>query len=148
MHVRTQAVVNERVDYKTLHAEMIAVLESQVWGALWEWSARLLPACTSAAAYRLLLASAAARLCNCCCPHPALLVLCLLCVQDKKSTLLEASLMEKDAQLEAVQSQLQASPAARSACPGCKPTALHLLRLLGCAPLGWAATSWMPASPK
>jgi hypothetical protein len=30
MHVRTQAVVNERVDYKTLHAEMIAVLESQV----------------------------------------------------------------------------------------------------------------------
>ena len=96
----------------------------------------------------LLLASAAARLCNCRCPHPALLVLCLLCVQDKKSTLLEASLMEKDAQLEAVQSQLQASPAARSACPGCKPTALHLLRLLGCAPLGWAATSWMPASPK
>lgn len=49
-----QAVVNERVDYKTLHAEMLAALENK----------------------------------------------------DKKSTLLEASLLEKDAQLEAVQAQL------------------------------------------
>ncbi|PRW45489.1 Kinesin-related 3 [Chlorella sorokiniana] len=55
MCVRTQAVVNERVDYKTLHAEMIAALETQ----------------------------------------------------DKKSSLLEATLLEKDAQLEAVQTRLQ-----------------------------------------
>lgn len=48
-----QAVVNERVDYKTLHAEMVAALESH----------------------------------------------------DRKSSLLEASLLEKDAQLEAVQAQ-------------------------------------------
>ncbi|KAL4437271.1 hypothetical protein ABPG75_004410 [Micractinium tetrahymenae] len=54
MCVRTQAVVNERVDYRTLHAEMVAALETQ----------------------------------------------------DRKSSLLEASLLEKDAQLEAVQMQL------------------------------------------
>lgn len=55
MCVRTQAVVNERVNYHTLHDEMIAALETQ----------------------------------------------------DRKSSLLEASLLEKNAQLEAVQAQLQ-----------------------------------------
>ena len=55
MCVRIQAVVNERVDYKTLHAEMITALATQ----------------------------------------------------DQKSSLLEASLLEKDAQLEAVQARLQ-----------------------------------------
>lgn len=54
---RPQAVVNERVDYKTLHAEMVAALESH----------------------------------------------------DRKSSLLEASLLEKDAQLEAVQARLLVS---------------------------------------
>lgn len=47
-------MVNERVDYKTLHSEMVAALETH----------------------------------------------------DRKSSLLEASLLEKDAQLEAVQAQL------------------------------------------
>ena len=53
----SQAVVNERVNYHTLHDEMIAALETQ----------------------------------------------------DRKSNLLEASLLEKNAQLEAVQAQLQVS---------------------------------------
>ncbi|KAI7845289.1 hypothetical protein COHA_001132 [Chlorella ohadii] len=55
MCVRIQAVVNERVDYRTLHAEMVAALETK----------------------------------------------------DRKSSLLEATLLEKDAQLEAVQTRLQ-----------------------------------------
>jgi hypothetical protein len=56
-----QAVVNERVDYCTLHAEMMAALETK----------------------------------------------------DRKSSLLEASLLEKDAQLEAVQARLAVSGGAQ-----------------------------------
>lgn len=110
--------MNERVDYKTLHAEMIAALETQdKWVAVRCCCAACMPdgrTQMQEPGCRALLLQARVA-------HGGLLLCWLrrwpvgelqqqaapLFLLSRKSSLLEATLLEKDAQLEAVQTRLQ-----------------------------------------